>query len=126
LSRNVSKLFIISRARDAVNAALSEISSSISPEASQKVTWLQCDMADWKGVAETSKKIAKETDRVDILINDAARGIMTYQLTDYGVDRHSQSTPLPEKLFFFPLSTPELRAVLGATEVFHSMWDSCS
>jgi hypothetical protein len=73
-------------------------------------------MADWKGVAETSKKIAKETDRVDILINDAARGIMTYQLTDYGVDRHSQSNPLPEMLFLFLLSTPELRAVSGATE----------
>lgn len=30
----------------------------------------------------------KENDRLDILINNAARGIMTYQLTDYGVDRH--------------------------------------
>jgi NAD(P)-dependent dehydrogenase (short-subunit alcohol dehydrogenase family) len=45
-------------------------------------------MGDWKAVAETAKRISSSTDRVDILINDAARGIMTYQLTEYGVDRH--------------------------------------
>jgi NAD(P)-dependent dehydrogenase (short-subunit alcohol dehydrogenase family) len=39
-------------------------------------------------VAETAKDIASKTDRLDILILNAARGIMTYQLTDYGVDRH--------------------------------------
>jgi NAD(P)-dependent dehydrogenase (short-subunit alcohol dehydrogenase family) len=49
---------------------------------------LQCDVGDWKGVTEVAKKISDQTDRIDILINDAARGIMTYQLTDYGVDRH--------------------------------------
>jgi len=33
-------------------------------------------------------EIAEETDRIDIFIGASARGIMTYQLTDYGVDRH--------------------------------------
>lgn len=45
-------------------------------------------MGDWRAVAETAKKISSSTDRVDILVNDAAKGIMTYQLTEYGVDRH--------------------------------------
>ena len=45
-------------------------------------------MGDWKRVTEAAKQIRNETDRLDILINNAARGIMTYQLTDYGLDRH--------------------------------------
>ena len=45
-------------------------------------------MADWKKVAEVAGQISEKTDRIDILVNNAARGIMTYQLTDYGVDRH--------------------------------------
>ena len=45
-------------------------------------------MSDWKHVAKVATDISKETDRLDILVNNAARGIMTYQLTDYGVDRH--------------------------------------
>lgn len=57
-------------------------------DAARKVTWFKCDMANWPSVAKTAKKIAESTDRIDILINNAARGIMTYQLTDYGVDRH--------------------------------------
>ena len=45
-----------------------------------------------KKVKQTADKIASSTDRIDILINNAARGIMTYQLTDYGVDRHVSPT----------------------------------
>ena len=71
-----------------VDGALDSISSEMGPEAARKVTWLKCDMGDWKGVTQTAKKISDSTDRIDILINNAARGIMTFQLTDYGVDRH--------------------------------------
>lgn len=45
-------------------------------------------MGDWKRVKEVAEQIKNDTDRLDILVNNAARGIMTYQLTDYGVDRH--------------------------------------
>lgn len=37
---------------------------------------------------DIAEHIKKSTDRIDILMNNAARGIMTYELTDYGVDRH--------------------------------------
>jgi NAD(P)-dependent dehydrogenase (short-subunit alcohol dehydrogenase family) len=50
-------------------------------EAARKVTWLKCDIGDWKAVTETASEIASKTDRVDILILNSARGIMTYQLT---------------------------------------------
>ena len=57
-------------------------------EKANRTKWIQCDLSDWKRVAEVSKEIGSSTDRIDILFNNAARGIMTYQLTDYGVDRH--------------------------------------
>ena len=53
-----------------------------------RTKWLQVDMGDWQRVTEVAKEIRDMTDRLDILVNNAARGIMTYQLTDYGVDRH--------------------------------------
>jgi NAD(P)-dependent dehydrogenase (short-subunit alcohol dehydrogenase family) len=88
LKNNISKLFIVSRAKDAFDEALKTISSELGEEKAKKVTWLECEVADWKAIAETANKISAATDRIDILINDAARGIMTYELTDYGVDRH--------------------------------------
>jgi NAD(P)-dependent dehydrogenase (short-subunit alcohol dehydrogenase family) len=88
LSHNISKLFILSLSQEVVDGALNSISSEMGPEAARKVTWLKCDMGDWKAVARTAKEIASQTDRVDILICNAGRGIMTYQLTDYGLDRH--------------------------------------
>ena len=49
---------------------------------------MRCDISDWEAVKDVAERIKKDTDRLDILINNAGRGIMTYQLTDYGVDRH--------------------------------------
>ena len=88
LSRGIEKLFILSVSEDVINNSLKAIEEEMGAETAKKVTWLQCDLSDWKKTKETADKIAKSTDRIDILINNAARGIMTYQLTDYGVDRH--------------------------------------
>ena len=67
---------------------MNSISEEMGPEAARKVTWMKCDVGDWQAVAKTAKEIASQTDRLDIFILSAGRGIMTYQLTDYGVDRH--------------------------------------
>ncbi|MCJ1484444.1 hypothetical protein MMC06_004615 [Schaereria dolodes] len=88
LSNGLKKLFILSVSKDVVDGATASIKKELGAEAAEKVTWLQCDLSDWKAVKETADKIASQTDRIDILVNNAARGIMTYQLTDYGVDRH--------------------------------------
>lgn len=88
LSHGIEKLFILSVAKDVVEGAVSAIREELGEEAARKVTWLECDLSDWKKTKEVADKIANSTDRLDILINNAARGIMTYQLTDYGVDRH--------------------------------------
>ena len=88
LSHGIEKLFILSVSEEVVSNSLKAIEEEMGAETAKKVTWLQCDLSDWKKTKETADKIAKRTDRIDILINNAARGIMTYQLTDYGVDRH--------------------------------------
>ncbi|KAL9105286.1 MAG: hypothetical protein Q9187_008740, partial [Circinaria calcarea] len=73
---------------DVVDGAVNSLKEEMGNEAAQKVTWLQCDLSDWKQTKEVANKIASSTDRIDILINNAGRGIMTAQLTDQGVDRH--------------------------------------
>jgi len=71
-----------------VDGAQKDLAQNLGQEAADKTKWIQCDFADWNKVAEISKQIRDETDRLDILINNSARGVMSYQLTDYGVDRH--------------------------------------
>lgn len=93
LSHNIAKLFILSVSEEVVNSSLKAIQEEMGESAAKKVTWLQCDLADWKKTKETADIIAKSTDRIDILVNNAARGIMTYQLTEYGVDRHVRHSP---------------------------------
>lgn len=88
LSKNISKLFILSLSKEVVDGAMDAVKQEMGEEKANRTTWIQCDMGDWRRVAEVSNEIKKSTDRLDILINNAARGIMTYQLTDYNVDRH--------------------------------------
>lgn len=88
LSRNISKLYILSVSEDVVKGALEAVKSEMGEEKANRTKWIQCDLSDWKRVAQVSKEITDSTDRLDILINNAARGIMTYQLSEYGVDRH--------------------------------------
>lgn len=95
LKHNLEKVFILSVSKEVMDESLKKISEDLGEETAKKVTWYECDLSDWKKVKQTADEIAKNTDRIDILINNAGRGIMTYQLTDYNVDRHvSPSTPL--------------------------------
>ncbi|KAH9828850.1 retinol dehydrogenase 12 [Teratosphaeria destructans] len=88
LSKNISKLFILSVSKDVVDGAFKAIADELGQDKADRAKWIQCDLTDWKRVAQVSQEITHSTDRLDILVNNAARGIMTYQLTDYGVDRH--------------------------------------
>lgn len=88
LSRNVQHLYILSVSQEVVECALDAMRQELGEEAAKKVTWIQCDMANWNQVKEVADRISENTSRIDILINNAARGIMTFQLTDNGVDRH--------------------------------------
>ncbi|KAF2128890.1 NAD(P)-binding protein [Dothidotthia symphoricarpi CBS 119687] len=88
LKHNISKLFIISIGEDVAADAIKAIREEMGDEAANKVEWINCDLSDWEATGQTALKIAQKTDRIDILINDAARGIMTYQLSKSGVDLH--------------------------------------
>jgi NAD(P)-dependent dehydrogenase (short-subunit alcohol dehydrogenase family) len=88
LKNNISKIFILSPTKEIVDGALDAVREEMGDATAKKVQWLQCDLTDWAQVVETASKITKDTDRLDILINNAGRGIMTYQLTPYGVDMH--------------------------------------
>lgn len=88
LTHNISKLFIVSIGKDIAADAIKAIKEEMGEEAANKVEWMECDLSDWEATSKTAFKIAEKTDRIDILINDAARGIMTYQLSKSGVDLH--------------------------------------
>lgn len=88
LKHGLAKLVVLSMSQETFDGALKDISDKLGPEYAEKVTWVQCDLADWPGAAKAAKEISSQIDRLDILILNSARGIMTYQLTDYGVDRH--------------------------------------
>lgn len=88
LQHNISKLFIISQASDVATDAINSVKREMGASASAKVQWKRCDLGDWKSVLQTANEITSMTHRIDILINNAARGIMTAQVTPYGVDEH--------------------------------------
>ncbi|KAI1645988.1 NAD(P)-binding protein [Daldinia loculata] len=88
LKHNVAKVYILSIFEDVVEGAKEAIAKDMGQEVADRTKWMQCDLSDWERVKEMAEEIAKDSDRLDILINNAGRGIMTYQLTDYGVDRH--------------------------------------
>lgn len=73
---------------EVVDDALKALEEEFGPEARKKFIWKQCDLADWVQTGKVAGEIASETDRLDILINNAGRGIMTRQLNKDGIDLH--------------------------------------
>ncbi|KAI1209528.1 NAD(P)-binding protein [Annulohypoxylon truncatum] len=86
LKHNIGKVYILSVSEE--EGAKDAIAKQLGQQAADKTRWIRCDLSDWWKVKDVAEEISKESDRLDILINNAGRGIMTYQLTDYGVDRH--------------------------------------
>lgn len=88
LKKGVKKLFILSKSDDIAADAINAIKQEMGEETGSRVVWMKCDLSDWEETGRTAFEIANQTDRIDILINNAARGIMTYQLAKNGVDLH--------------------------------------
>lgn len=57
-------------------------------EKADRTFWIQADLADWNKIPDLANQINSSTDRLDVLVQNAGRGIMTAQQTEYGVDRH--------------------------------------
>jgi NAD(P)-dependent dehydrogenase (short-subunit alcohol dehydrogenase family) len=89
LSHKISKLFILSKSVERIDEALDAIEKELGADARKAVVWKQCDLSDWQKTSDVAGEISKETDRIDILINNAARGIMTQQFAPTnGIDEH--------------------------------------
>jgi NAD(P)-dependent dehydrogenase (short-subunit alcohol dehydrogenase family) len=88
LSKDISKIFILSVSEEVAKNCKQSIQEDMDEDMVNRTIWIPCELSNWTQVTEAASKIREQTDRLDILINNGARGIMTYQLTDYGVDRH--------------------------------------
>ncbi|KAF2219355.1 hypothetical protein BDZ85DRAFT_268876 [Elsinoe ampelina] len=88
LSKGISKLFVTSVRQETGKDALEAIEEELGADARNKVIYIQNDQSNWIEAAKVASDIASQTDRIDILINNAARGIMTRQLNDSGIDLH--------------------------------------
>jgi len=88
LSKGISKLFVTSVREEVGKDALEAIEEELGADARNKVVYLQVDQSDWVAAAKVANEIASQTDHIDILINNAARGIMTRQLNKNGTDLH--------------------------------------
>jgi len=88
LKHNLKKLYILSLSQEVFDGALKDVTEKLGAQAGQRITWIKCDLSDLSATAKAAKQISDSTDRLDILCMNAGRGIMTYQLTDSGVDRH--------------------------------------
>ncbi|KAI2827441.1 hypothetical protein CBS133816_6550 [Aspergillus niger] len=89
LSKGISKLFVTSLRKEVADDAMSAIEEEFGPETRRRFIWIQCDLSDWEQTAKVAAEIASQTDRIDILINNAGRGVMTRQLAPTnGVDLH--------------------------------------
>ncbi|KAI1470573.1 NAD(P)-binding protein [Daldinia caldariorum] len=88
LKHNIAKVYILSLSEDAVKGAKEAIAKELGQPVADRTRWMHCDLSDWRRVKGVAEEIMEDTNSLDILINNAGRGIMTYQLTEYGVDRH--------------------------------------
>jgi NAD(P)-dependent dehydrogenase (short-subunit alcohol dehydrogenase family) len=88
LSHNVSKLFILAKSDDIASDAINAIAQEMGKDKADRVEFIPCDLSDWEQTGKIALDISEKTDRLDILINNAARGIMTYQLNKSGIDLH--------------------------------------
>lgn len=88
LRKNIAKVFILSLSEHVISDSVQAIKEELGEEIASRMQWIHCDLSDWKQTAEVAEQVKKDTDRLDILINNAARGIMTYQETQDGIDRH--------------------------------------
>ncbi|KAK3990472.1 putative oxidoreductase bli-4 mitochondrial precursor [Cladorrhinum sp. PSN332] len=88
LKHNLSNLYIISVDPEIMEGAKKVIADELGQDKADRIEWLGCDLSDWNRVHQVAEIIKSRSPRLDILVNNSGRGIMTPSLTSYGVDRH--------------------------------------
>lgn len=88
LLRNVEKVFILSHRESVYQNTIKKMNK----DEQSRLEWVQCDLSKWESdVVNAAKKISSSTNHLDIVINNAARGIMTPQSESHGLDLHMSS-----------------------------------
>ncbi|KAK5957000.1 hypothetical protein OHC33_001369 [Knufia fluminis] len=82
LKNNLQKLFILSMDQEVFDGCLKDITEKLGADKAQRVTWIKCDLSDLPSCTTAAKEISNATDRLDILVLNSGRGIMTYQLSE--------------------------------------------
>lgn len=88
LKHNAARVFIVSMREEAQDKAEESVRKHLGSTFADRITFFQCDLADLPAVADVANQVSSQTDKLDILCLNAARGIMTYQTTPYLIDRH--------------------------------------
>ena len=89
LKNNIEKVFIVSPSQDVFNGCQNDIKEKLGADKAQRAVWVKCDLGDIPSAVQAAKDISNGADRLDILVLNAGRGIMTYQLTEGSqIDRH--------------------------------------
>ncbi|EST06011.1 Short-chain dehydrogenase/reductase SDR [Kalmanozyma brasiliensis GHG001] len=90
LKSNIDKVFVVSLSEEIISQAKNAFAEDdeLPKDAAARIVWKQCDLTDWKRVQQVAREINQETDRLDILIANAAKGIMTHSLDRNGIDSH--------------------------------------
>lgn len=96
-----------------------------------QIQWEAVELSDLNEVKKTSKRLAKELDRLDILIENAGIGIMETSLTKDGYDAHltvnnlshiiiaNQLLPLMRKTVALPDTKPNSVRIVGQASELH-------
>lgn len=90
LKANIDKIFLISMSEEIISQAKNAFAhdEELPQDAASRIIWKQCDLTDWKHVQQVAREITSETERLDILIANAAKGIMSYAQDRHGLDSH--------------------------------------
>lgn len=90
LKHNIDKVFVLSLSEEIISQAKEAFTKDdeLPQNAAARIVWKQCDLTDWKRVQQVAQEVRSETDRLDILIANAAKGIMTHALDRNGIDSH--------------------------------------
>ncbi|KAK0737342.1 hypothetical protein B0T21DRAFT_162636 [Apiosordaria backusii] len=81
-------LYIISVNEEIFQGARNVIADELGQDKADRMVWMKCDLSDWRRVKEVAETIKRDSGRLDILVNNSGRGIMSAELTSYGVDKH--------------------------------------
>ncbi|KAJ1031344.1 hypothetical protein NDA18_002559 [Ustilago nuda] len=90
LKAGISKVFVMSMSEEIISQAKDAFDKDeeLPQDAASRIVWKRCDLMDWKHVQQIGREITNETDRLDIFIANAGKGIMKYALDRHGIDSH--------------------------------------